>query len=96
MVKIRLSRIGRHFEPTYRIVVTDSRSARDGACIEQIGHYNPKLDFSTAVIDEEKAIDWLLKGAMPSDTIKALLVSKGIYAKYLETKQSLKAKKKDN
>lgn len=93
MVKIRLSRIGRHFEPTYRIVVTDSRSARDGACIEQIGHYDPKKDFSTAVIDEDKAIAWLLKGAAPSDTIKALLVSKGIYKKYLDTK---KANKKAN
>jgi small subunit ribosomal protein S16 len=93
MVKIRLSRIGRHFEPTYRIVVTDSRSARDGACIEQIGHFNPQNDFSTAVVDEEKAISWLLKGAVPSDTVKALLVSKGIYKKFLDTK---KANKKAN
>lgn len=90
MVKIRLSRIGRHFEPSYRIVVTDSRSARDGACIEQIGHYDPKKPFSTAVVEEEKVISWLLKGALPSDTIKALLIEKGIYAKYLDEKKALK------
>jgi len=93
MVKIRLARIGRHFEPSYRIVVTDSRSARDGACIEQIGHYDPSKPYETAVVDEQKAIDWLLRGALPSDTIKSMLIAKGIYKKYLDTKAANKKAK---
>ena len=92
MVKIRLARIGRHFEPAYRVVFTDSRSPRDGSCIEQIGHFNPK-DIEHAVVDEEKAISWLLKGALPSDSVKTLLIAKGIYAKYLETKKANKKAK---
>jgi small subunit ribosomal protein S16 len=80
-VKIRLTRIGRHEDPIYRVVVSDSRNARDGKFIEQIGQYNPALGFSSFVIDEEKAVAWLKKGAQPSDTIKALLTSKGLIAK---------------
>jgi small subunit ribosomal protein S16 len=92
MVKIRLSRIGRNLDAAYRIVVTDSRRARDGHFIEQIGHYDPAGKLSDAVVDEEKAVSWLLKGAAPSDTIKAMLKEKGIYAKYLEAKNKKEAK----
>ena len=90
MVKIRLARIGRHLDPFYRVVVTDSRSARDGSCIEQIGHYDPSKPYAEAVVDSEKAIAWLLKGAIPSDTVKSLLSDKGIYASYLEAKKNAK------
>lgn len=80
-VKIRLTRIGRHAEPVYRVVISDSRSSRDGKFIEQIGQYNPSLGFESFKVDEEKAISWLKKGAQPSDTIRALFTSKGIMAK---------------
>lgn len=92
-VKIRLSRIGRHFSPAYRIVVADSRCARDGRDIAQIGHYNPSEGFEKAVVDEAVAIDWLLKGAIPSDTVKALLSKRGVYAKYLAQKAEAKKAK---
>ncbi len=91
MVKIRLARIGRNMDAAYRIVVTDSRRARNGHCIEQIGNYDPAKEFADAVVDEEKAINWMLKGAQPSDTIKAMFSAKGIYAKYLAAKKSAKA-----
>ncbi len=93
MVKIRLARIGRHLDPFYRVVVTDSRSARDGAFIEQIGNYNPSKPYAEATIDADKAVAWLLKGAVPSDTIKSMLSVKGIYASYLEAKKSAKKAK---
>lgn len=90
MVKIRLARIGRSMDAAYRIVVTDSRRATNGHCIEQIGNYDPAKPFADAVVNEEKAIAWMLKGAQPSDTIKAMLAKKGIYAKYLEAKKAAK------
>lgn len=88
-VKIRLTRIGRHESPIYRIVVCDSRSARDGKFIEQIGQYNPALGKESLVVNEVKALEWLSKGATPSDTIKSLFSSKGIIAKHaaLKTKK---------
>ena len=92
-VKIRLARTGRHFNPTYRVVVADSRSARDGRDIEQIGSYNPKAGFENAVINEEAASKWLLNGAIPSATVKALLSKQGVYAKYLSEKAAKKAAK---
>ena len=88
MVKIRLARIGRHMDPSYRIVVADSRCPHDGRCIEQIGHYDPMLAPEKAVLNEEKTISWLLKGAVPSDSVKTILSKKGIYKAYLEKKAS--------
>ena len=78
MVKIRLTRMGKKKAPTYRIVVADSRSPRDGRFIEQIGTYNPLTDPATVQIDAEKAAAWLKNGAQPSDTVKALLKKNGI------------------
>lgn len=89
-VKIRLARIGRNMTADYRIVVTDSRSAANGRCIEQIGHYDSSKPFADATIDEEKAINWMIKGAIPSDTMKAMFAAKGIYAKYLNIKKEAK------
>lgn len=88
MVKIRLARIGRHQDPSYRIVVADSRAARDGRCIEQIGHYDPLLPVEAAVLDEEKTVSWLLKGAVPSDSVKTILSKKGIIKAYLAAKSN--------
>ena len=81
-VKIRLTRIGRHKDPFFRIVAADSRYARDGRYIEQIGYFDPEKGVENAVIDEELALKWLNQGATPSDTVKAMLSRKGIIAKH--------------
>jgi small subunit ribosomal protein S16 len=77
-VRIRLTRVGATKQPTYRLVVADSRSARDGRAIDTIGHYNPRTDPIDLHIDEAKAKDWLSKGAQPSDTVKRLFKVAGI------------------
>ena len=77
-VRIRLTRVGATKQPTYRLVVADSRSARDGRAIDTIGHYNPRTDPIDIHIDEAKARDWLAKGAQPSDTVKRLFKNAGI------------------
>ena len=80
MVKIRLTRTGRHFDPSYRIVVADSHYARDGRIIEQVGFYDPMN--GEVRVDEEKVLSWLNKGAQPSDTVRTLLSKAGIIAKF--------------
>jgi len=77
MVKIRLRRMGAKKAPFYRIVVADARSPRDGAFIEEIGYYNPITEPAEVKIDNEKAIDWMKKGAQPTDTVRALLKKSG-------------------
>ena len=81
MVKLRLTRMGAKKAPFYRIVAIDSRKARDGQYIDQIGYYNPVSDPKQIVIDAEKAKAWLAKGAQPTDTVMGLLVSQGIVEK---------------
>ena len=78
MVKIRLRRMGAKKAPYYRIIVADSRSPRDGRCIEEIGTYNPLTAPATVTVDAEKAQNWLKNGAQPTDTVKALLKQNGI------------------
>ena len=73
MVKIRLRRRGAKKAPYYRIVVADSRSPRDGRCIEEIGTYDPLTNPATVTVDAEKAQAWIKNGAQPTDTVKALL-----------------------
>ena len=73
MVKIRLKRMGMKKQPFYRLVVIDSRSARDGRAIEEIGYYNPMTQPAELKIDEERAKYWVGTGAQPTDTVKALL-----------------------
>ena len=73
MVKIRLRRMGAKKAPYYRIVVADSRSPRDGRCIEEIGTYDPLTNPATITVDAEKAQQWIKNGAQPTDTVKALL-----------------------
>jgi small subunit ribosomal protein S16 len=75
---IRLTRRGSKKHPAYRIVVADSRAPRDGRFIETIGTYNPQTEPSTIEVDEDKAKDWLSKGAQPSDAVRRLLEVKGI------------------
>ncbi len=78
MVKIRLKRMGQKKAPFYRIVVSDSRSPRDGRFIEEIGTYDPKTDPSTIKINEELAKKWLSTGAQPTETVGKLLKIAGI------------------
>ena len=73
MVKIRLRRIGAKKNPYYRIVVADSRSPRDGRCIEEIGTYDPLTNPATVTVDAEKAQAWIKNGSQPTDTVKAIL-----------------------
>ena len=73
MVKIRLRRRGAKKAPYYRIIVADSRSPRDGRCIEEIGTYDPLTEPATITVDAEKAQQWIKNGAQPTDTVKALL-----------------------
>ncbi|MGI8968625.1 MAG: 30S ribosomal protein S16 [Chloroflexota bacterium] len=72
-VKIRLRRVGAKHQPSYRIVVADSRSPRDGRYLDQVGFYNPVPNPALIRIDEEKAISWLRRGAEPTDTVTKLL-----------------------
>ena len=78
MVKIRLRRMGAKKAPYYRIVVADSRSPRDGRCIEEIGTYNPLTQPATITVDAEKAQNWIKNGAQPTDTVRGLLKSAGV------------------
>jgi len=73
MVKIRLRRMGAKKAPYYRIIVADSRSPRDGRCIEEIGTYDPLTEPATIAVDAEKAQQWIKNGAQSTDTVKALL-----------------------
>ena len=81
-VKIRLMRMGKKKHPTYRVVVADSRSPRDGRNIETIGHYRPRQDPSVADIDGEKALAWLRKGAQPTEQVQKLLTVSGVWAQF--------------
>ena len=78
MVKIRLKRMGMKKEPFYRVVVSDSRTPRDGRFIEEIGYYNPVEDPAVIKFDEERAKYWLSTGAQPTDTVKAILKKNNI------------------
>ena len=85
-VKIRLRRMGARNQPSYRVVVVDSRKKRDGAFIEKIGYYDPKPEEYQYKIDQERALYWLEKGAIPSDTVRSLLKKEGILKKFHEIK----------
>lgn len=88
MVKIRLRRMGKKHQPTYRVVVADIRSPRDGAFIEAIGRYDPRAEPSVVEIDTAKATEWLNKGAQPSAAVTKLLQIAGVD---LPTKKKTKA-----
>ena len=80
-VKMRLTRLGDKKSPTYRIVVVDSRKARDGEYIDKVGHYNPTANPAEVVIDNEKAKAWLAKGVQPTETVRSLLLNAGVIEK---------------
>lgn len=81
MLRIRLTRVGKKKQPSYRIVVADSRAPRDGAFLKIIGHYNPRTEPMTLDVKEEEAVYWLRQGAQPSETAAKLLTRLGIMEK---------------
>jgi small subunit ribosomal protein S16 len=81
LLRIRLTRVGKKKQPSYRIIVADSRSPRDGAFLEIIGHYNPLTEPATLVVKEEQAVHWLKQGARPSETAAKLLTRVGVMEK---------------
>ena len=88
MVKLRLRRMGGRKKPSYRIVAADSRAPRQGAFIETVGHFNPLTDPETIVINEEKALKWLRRGAQPTPTVARLLTKSGVMAKFRAPKEA--------
>ena len=85
-VKIRLKRMGSKRNPFYRMVVADSRSPRDGRFIETVGTYNPVTNPAEITIKEDLILDWLSKGAQPSDTVRNILSKEGVMKKHHEAK----------
>jgi small subunit ribosomal protein S16 len=91
-VKIRLTRVGKTKQPSYRVVVTDSRAPRDGRFIEVIGSYEPRQEPSRIVVDGEKALHWLRLGAQPTERVVKLLKIDGVWATFEAEKASRPAK----
>lgn len=81
-VRLRLMRMGKKKQPTYRVVAADARSPRDGRFIEIVGTYNPRTDPSSIKIDNLKAVTWLRKGAQPSDRVRKLLEISGAWGEH--------------
>ncbi len=94
MVKLRLLRLGKKRDPFYRVVVVDSRKARNGSYIEVVGTYNPKN--KEVIIKEDVALAWLAKGAQPTDTVKSLLSKQGILKTFHEQKAKHKSDSQPN
>ncbi|MGQ9887572.1 MAG: 30S ribosomal protein S16 [Aggregatilineales bacterium] len=82
MVRIRLRRMGLKKQPSYRVVVTDQRSSRDGRFIEIVGYHNPRTEPPTDEIDEARVLYWLSQGAQPTDAVNRILVRTGTMARY--------------
>lgn len=85
MVRLRLRREGRKKRPFYRVVAADSRAPRDGRFIEIVGYYDPLVDPPKVVLNEDKALTWLKRGAQPSETVARLLDKAGILAKFSDS-----------
>ncbi|MCU1493336.1 MAG: ribosomal protein [Acidimicrobiaceae bacterium] len=85
-VKLRLMRMGKKKQPTYRIVAADSHSPRDGRFIEIVGTYAPRSEPSKVDVDNAKAVAWLAKGAQPTETVRKLLVISGAWGEYSDTR----------
>lgn len=87
-VRIRLKRVGAKKQPHYRIVVADSRSARDGRFVEQVGHYDPLRNPPEIRVDSERTIGWLRKGAQPSESVRMLLRRAGVWEQWQQQRQA--------
>jgi len=88
MLRIRLRRVGAKKQPSYRVVVTEKETPRDGRFLEIIGFYNPRTEPTTMEIDEERAIHWLSNGAQPSEAVNRILVKLGVMDKWAEAKKA--------
>jgi small subunit ribosomal protein S16 len=78
LLKIRLSRVGKKKQPSYRVVIADARAKRDGRNVEVVGYYNPRTEPTTFEVDADKVRDWLSKGAQPTERVQKLLTARGI------------------
>lgn len=87
-VKIRLARGGAKKKPFYQVVVADERNARDGHFLENVGQYDPKSDPPHVLLKEEPILQWLAKGAQPTETVKQLLRRQGLWAKFKQPSQA--------
>ncbi len=85
MLRMRLRRVGKKGQPSYRIVVAPSSAPRDGAVVDQVGHYNPLTDPPTIELDEDKVLLWLRRGAQPSEPVRHILEKQGALAKVKES-----------
>lgn len=85
-VKLRLTRVGKTKQPQYRIVASDSRSARDGRFIQILGHYDPRQEPSSLTVDNDKAVKWLQQGAQPTERVRKLLEISGAMAQFQASK----------
>ncbi len=86
-VKIRLTRTGRKKSPSYRVVIADSESPRDGRFIQRVGTYDPKENPPRFLVDETLLLRWLDKGAQPTETVKSLLKKAGVWKKHMDGKR---------
>ena len=86
-VKLRLVRVGKTKQPSYRVVAADARSPRDGRFIEIVGQYNPRSEPSVVTIDNDKALKWLRQGAQPTDRVQKLLEISGAWAEFTAAKK---------
>ena len=87
-VKLRLMRMGKKKQPTYRIVAADSRSPRNGRFIEVVGTYRPREEPPGVTIDNTRAVEWLRKGAQPTDTVQRLLRQSGAWDEFESAKSA--------
>ena len=87
-VRLRLTRVGKKKQPTYRIVAADSRSPRDGRYLEIVGTYDPRREPSAVTVDNDKAVEWLRKGALPSERVEKLLKISGAWDEFQSQKAS--------
>jgi len=87
-VRLRLTRVGKKKQPTYRIVAADARSPRDGKYLEIVGTYDPRREPSAITVDNEKAVEWLKKGALPSERVEKLLKVSGAWDEFQASKAS--------
>ncbi len=85
-VRLRLTRVGKKKQPTYRIVAADARAPRDGKYLEIVGTYDPRREPSAVTVDNEKAVNWLRKGAQPSERVEKLLKISGAWDEFQASK----------
>ncbi len=87
MVRIRLRRVGAKNQPSYRVVAANKESPRDGRFLEILGHYNPRTEPATIALKEDRIFDWMIKGAQPSDSVRSIFQTSGLWERFERFKQ---------